>query len=155
VYKSPSGVSAMHQFGTGQKPIFQGKHSDLSDKIIKVFYEIHNELGYGFSEKIYQKAFGIALRQIGLKVDEQVPIKVYFRGQEIGEYFVDMVINDVILLELKAVAHIIEEHEAQLLNYLKSTEVEVGYVMNFGKSAEFKRKVLDNDRKGSLNWTKK
>jgi len=145
----------MHQFGTGQKPIFQGKHSDLSDKIIKVFYEIHNELGYGFSEKIYQKAFGIALRQIGLKVDEQVPIKVYFRGQEIGEYFVDMVINDVILLELKAVAHIIEEHEAQLLNYLKSTEVEVGYVMNFGKSAEFKRKVLDNDRKGSLNWTKK
>jgi len=145
----------MHQFGTGQKPIFQGKHSDLSDKIIKVFYDIHNELGYGFSEKIYQKAFGIALRQIGLKVDEQVPIKVYFRGQEIGEYFADMVVNDVILLELKAVAHIIEEHEAQLLNYLKSTEVEVGYIMNFGKSAEFKRKVLDNDRKGSLSWTKK
>jgi GxxExxY protein len=145
----------MHQFGTGQKPIFQGKHSDLSDKIIKVFYDIHNELGYGLCEKIYQKAFGIVLRQIGLKVDEQVPIKVYFRGQEIGEYFADMVINDVILLELKTVAHIIEEHEAQLLNYLKSTEIEVGYVMNFGKSAEFKRKVLDNDRKGSLNWTKK
>lgn len=145
----------MHQFGTGQKPIFQGKHSELSDKIIKVFYEIHNELGYGFSEKIYQKAFGIALRQVGLKVDEQVPIKVYFRGQEIGEYFADMVVNDVILLELKAVAHILEEHEAQLLNYLKSTEIEVGYLMNFGKSAEFKRKVLDNDRKGSLQWTKK
>ncbi len=145
----------MNQFGTGQKPIFQGKHSELSDKIIKVFYEIHNELGYGFSEKIYQKAFGIALRQIGLKVDEQVPIKVYFRGQEVGEYFADMIVNDLILLELKAVAHITEEHEAQLLNYLKSTEMEVGYLMNFGKSAEFKRKVLDNDRKGSLKWTKK
>jgi GxxExxY protein len=145
----------MNQFGAGQKPIFQGKHSELSDKIIKVFYEIHNELGYGFSEKIYQKAFGIALRQIGLKVDEQVPIKVYFRGQEVGEYFADMIVNDLILLELKAVAHIIEEHEAQLLNYLKSTQIEVGYLMNFGKSAEFKRKVLDNDRKGSLKWTKK
>jgi GxxExxY protein len=145
----------MHQFGTGQKPIFQGKHSDLSDKIIKVFYDIHNELGYGFSEKVYQKAFGIALRQIGLKIDEQVPLKVYFRGQEIGEYFADMIVNDLILIELKAVRQIVEEHEAQLLNYLKSTEIEVGYVMNFGKSAEFKRKVLDNDRKGSLNWTKK
>jgi GxxExxY protein len=145
----------MHQFGTGQKPIFQGKHSDLSDKIIKAFYDIHNELGYGFSEKIYQKALGIALREIGLKVDEQVPIKVHFRGQEIGEYFADMVVNDLILIELKAVRQIVEEHEAQLLNYLKSTEIEVGYVMNFGKSAEFKRKVFDNDRKGSLNWTKR
>ena len=145
----------MHQFGAVQKPIFQGKHSELSDKIIKVFYEVYNELGFGFGEKIYQKAFGIALRQVGLKVDEQVPIKVHFRGQEIGEYFADMVISGVILLELKAVSHILEEHEAQLLNYLKSTEIEVGYLMNFGKSAEFKRKVFDNDRKGSLKWIEK
>jgi GxxExxY protein len=145
----------MQQFGSGQKRMFEGKHSDLSDKIIKVFYEVHNELGYGFSERVYQKAFGIALRQIDLKVEEQLPIKVYFRGQEIGEYFADMVVNDVILLELKAVAQIVEEHEAQLLNYLKSTKIEVGYVMNFGKSATFKRKVMDNDRKGSLNWTQK
>jgi len=145
----------MHQFGAGQKPIFQGKHSELSDKIIKVFYEVYNELGYGFSEKVYQKAFGIALRQIGMEVDEQAPIKVYFRGQMVGEYFADMIINKVILLELKAVEHIVDEHGAQLLSYLKSTDVEVGYIMNFGKSAEFKRKVLDNDRKGSLSWTKK
>ncbi|MBK8617705.1 MAG: GxxExxY protein [Anaerolineales bacterium] len=135
--------------------MFEGKHSDLSDKIIKVFYEIHNELGYGFSERVYQKALGIALRQIGLKVEEQLPIKIYFRGQEIGEYFADMVVNDVILIELKAVGQIVEEHEAQLLNYLKSTKIEVGYVMNFGKSAVFKRKVLDNERKGSLNWIQK
>ena len=145
----------MQQFGSGQKRMFEGKHSDLSDKIIKVFYEIHNELGYGFSERVYQKAFGIALRQIGLKVEEQLPIKIYFRGQEIGEYFADMVVNDVILIELKAVGQIVEEHEAQLLNYLKSTKIEVGYVMNFGKSAVFKRKVLDNERKGSLNWIQK
>lgn len=145
----------MQQFGSGQKRMFEGKHSDLSDKIIKVFYEIHNELGYGFSERVYQKALGIALRQIGLKVEEQLPIKIYFRGQEIGEYFADMVVNDVILIELKTVSQIVEEHEAQLLNYLKSTKIEVGYVMNFGKSAVFKRKVLDNERKGSLNWIQK
>ena len=144
----------MHQFGTGQKPIFQGKHSELSDKVIKVFYEVHNELGYGFSEKIYLKAFKIALQAIGLKVDDQVPINVYFRGQLISELYADLIVSDLIMLELKSVSQIIDEHEAQLLNYLKSTKIEVGYVMNFGKSATFKRKVFDNDRKGSLNWTK-
>ena len=144
----------MHQFGTGQKPIFQGKHSELSDKIIKIFYEVHNELGYGFSEKIYLKAFKIALQAIGLKVDDRVPINVYFRGQLISELYADLIVSDLIMLELKSVSQIIDEHEAQLLNYLKSTKIEVGYVMNFGKSATFKRKVFDNDRKGSLNWTK-
>jgi len=144
----------MHQFGTGQKPIFQGKHSELSDKIIKIFYEVHNELGYGFSEKIYLKAFKIALQAIGLKVDDRVPINVYFRGQLISELYADLIVSDLIMLELKSVSQIIDEHEAQLLNYLKSTKFEVGYVMNFGKSATFKRKVFDNDRKGSLNWTK-
>ena len=73
----------------------------------------------------------------------------------VGEYFVDMLVNDVILLELKAVSEIAAEHEAQLLNYLKATEIEVGYVPNFGKSATFKRKILDNERKGSLRWTRK
>jgi GxxExxY protein len=88
-------------------------------------------------------------------VDEQVAIKVYYHGQIVGEYFADMLVNDVILLELKSVNAILEEHEAQLLNYLRATEIEVGYMMNFGKSATFKRKVLDNERKGSLRWTKK
>ncbi|MDP3185254.1 MAG: GxxExxY protein, partial [Anaerolineales bacterium] len=84
---------------TPKKP-FEGKYADLSEKIIKIFYQVHNELGYGFSEKVYQKAFGIALREIGLKVDEQIAIKVYYHGQVVGEYFVDMLVNDVILLEL-------------------------------------------------------
>jgi GxxExxY protein len=137
------------------KKVFEGKHSELSERIIKVFFDVHTELGYGFSEKVNQKAYGIALREDGMKVDEQVPIKVYFRGQLVGEFFADMVVNDLILLELKSAESIIEEHEAQLLNYLKSTEIEVGYVMNFGKSANFKRKVFDNQRKGSLRWTKK
>ena len=139
----------------GETKTFEGKHSELSEKIIKVFFDVHNELGFGFSEKVYQKVFGIALRENGMKVDEQVPIKVYFRGQLVGEFFADMIVNDLILLELKSVSAILEEHEAQLLNYLKATEVEVGYVLNFGKSASFKRKIFDNDRKGSLHWTKK
>ena len=139
----------------GKPKPFEGKHSELSQRIIKVFFDVHNELGYGFSEKVYQKAYGIALREDGMKVDEQVPIKVYFRGQLIGEFFADMVVNDLILLGLKSVETIVDEHEAQLLNYLKSTEIEVGYVLNFGRSATFKRKVFDNPRKGSLRWTKK
>ena len=137
-----------------KKP-FEGKYADLSEKIIKVFYQVHSELGFGFSEKVYQKAYGIALREAGMKVDEQVSIKVYFRSQLAGEFFADMIINEIILLELKSAGSILEEHEAQLLNYLKASEIEVGYVMNFGKSASFKRKVLDNDRKGSLHWTRK
>jgi GxxExxY protein len=137
------------------KRIFEGKHSELSEKIINAFYKVHNELGFGFSEKVYQKAFGIALREMGMKVAEQVPIKVYYHGEVVGEYFADMLVDDVILLELKAVSEIIEEHEAQLLNYLKATEIEVGYVLNFGKSATFKRKVFDNARKGSLRWLRK
>lgn len=138
-----------------QKFEFEGKHSELSKKILKVFFEVHTELGFGFSEKIYQKAYAIALCEAGMKVDEQVPVKVYFRGQLVGEFFADMVVNDSILLELKSASMIIEEHEAQLLNYLKSTEIEVGYVLNFGKSASFKRKVFDNHRKGSLRWKNK
>ncbi len=139
---------------TPKKP-FEGKYADLSETIINMFYQVHNELGFGFSEKVYQKAFAIALRESGFKVDEQVAIKVYYHGQVVGEFFADMVVNDVILLELKSVDSIVDEHEAQLLNYLKTTEIEVGYVLNFGKSATLKRKIYDNEHKGSLRWTKK
>jgi GxxExxY protein len=137
-----------------KKP-FQGKYAELSEKIIEVFYQVHTELVYGFSEKVYQKVFGIALRESGLKMDEQIPIKVYYHGHVVGEFFGDVLVNDIILLELKAVSTHLEEYEAQLLNYLKATEIEVGYVLNLGKSATVKRKVYDNERKGSLRWTKK
>lgn len=137
------------------KRSFEGKHSELSEKIINAFYKVHNELGFGFSEKVYERALVIALREMGMTVLEQVSIKVYYHGQVVGEYIADMLVDGVILLELKAVGQIIDEHEAQLLNYLKATEIEVGYVLNFGKSATFKRKVFDNSKKGSLRWTKK
>lgn len=145
----------MQAQGFQGKRFFEGKHSELSEKIINAFYNVHNELGFGFSEKVYERALVIALREIGMTVLEQVPIKVYYHGQVAGEYIADMLVDGVILLELKAVGQIIDEHEAQLLNYLKATEIEVGYVLNFGKSATFKRKVFDNSKKGSLRWTKK
>lgn len=137
------------------RPKFEGKHADLSEKIINVFFKVHFELGYGFSEKVYQKAFGIALRENGFNVEEQKAIHVYFHGQVVGEYIADMVINDLIILELKAASQILNEHEAQLLNYLKATKYEVGYAINFGVAPKFKRVVYDNERKGSLKWIQK
>jgi GxxExxY protein len=140
---------------TASKTAFEGKYARLSEQILGIFYQVHKDLGFGFSEKVYQRAFSLALREAGLGVEEQVSIKVYFHGELVGEFFADMLIDNVILLELKSVSTILEEHEAQLLNYLKATEIEVGYIMNFGKSASFKRKIYDNNRKGSLRWLKK
>ena len=137
------------------RPKFEGKYAELSERILDIFFKVYQELGYGFNEKVYQKAFVIALLDAGFRVEEQKSIRVYFRGQLVGEYDADIVVNDVIMLELKAVKQILDDHEAQLLNYLKASEIEVGYVLNFGPTANFKRKVYDNDRKGSMNWIKK
>ena len=134
---------------------FQGKHSEITDKILKAFYQVHTELGYGFSEKVYENALAILLRNLGLRVEQQVQITVYFQGQIVGEYIADLIIDDVVLLELKAVRKLIDQHSAQLLTYLKSTKLEVGLFLNFGPSAAFKRMVYDNDRKGNLSWIKK
>ncbi len=137
---------------TRERKPFEGKLAALSDEILKVFFRVHSELGFGFSEKVYQAALAMALRESGLEVEEQVPIPVYYHGESVGMFFADLIVNGLILLELKSCNSIIEEHEAQLLNYLKATEIEVGYVLNFGKTAAFKRKVFDNERKGSLHW---
>ena len=134
---------------------FEGKHSELTGKILGAFFQVHKELGYGFSEKVYENSLVILLNEIGLKVESQVDLYVYFHGQKVGEYTADLIVNDVVLLELKAAEKIIEVHAAQLLNYLKATDIEVGLVLNFGPTAEFRRKVYDNDRKGSLSWIKK
>ena len=134
---------------------FQGKHSEITEKILKAFFQVHTELGFGFSEKVYENALVILLQELGLVVEQQKSIKVYFHGQIVGEYIADLVVNDVILLELKSVKSLIPQHSAQLLSYLKSTKLELGLLLNFGPSAAFKRKVLDNDRKGSLSWIKK
>ena len=134
---------------------FEGKHSDLTGKILGAFFQAHKELGYGFSEKVYENALVHLLREFDLKVEQQKPIIIYFHGQVVGEYIADVLVNDIVLLELKAVQNIVDQHIAQLLNYLKATEIEVGLLLNFGPKAEFKRKVYDNERKGTLSWITK
>ena len=134
---------------------FEGKHSELTGKILGAFFQVHKELGYGFKEKVYENALVILLNEMGLKVEPQVDLHVYFHGQMVGEYTADLIVNDVVLLELKAADKIVDDHAAQLLNYLKATNIEIGLVLNFGPTAEFRRKVYDNERKGSLSWLKK
>ena len=102
------------------------KHSNLTRQIIGIFYEVYNALGYGFLEKVYENALVIRLQKAGLTVAQQQPIKVYFDGLVVGEYFADLVVNDLIILEIKAVKELVEAHEAQLINYLKATHYEVG-----------------------------
>ena len=128
-------------------------HVDVTELIIKGFYRVYNELGYGFLEKVYENAMDIALRQLGLAVAQQSKIDVYFDGQVVGEYAADLVVNDAVIVELKAARALSAEHEAQLLNYLKATRYEVGLLLNLGVKAEIKRKAFNNDRKGSLSWT--
>lgn len=123
------------------------KHEELTKQIIKIFYQVYNELGYGFLEKVYQNSLYLALKQEGLEIDAQRKIKVWFRGYEVGEYFADLIVNDLIILELKATETLLDEHETQLLNYLRGTEIEVGLLLNFGKKPEIRRKVYDNDLK--------
>jgi GxxExxY protein len=129
-----------------------GKHADITGKVIGAFFKVYNTLGYGFNEKVYENALAIELRKAGLKAVKQQEIVVYYDGENVGDYRTDIVVNDVVIVELKAARELAEEHEAQLLNYLKATTIEVGLLLNFGVKAEHKRKVYDNDRKGSLSW---
>ncbi len=129
------------------------RYSDLTDQIIKAFYQVYNTLGYGFLEKVYENALVMELRESGLKVTQQATIQVFYRGREIGVYHADLLVEDLIILELKSVRALAKEHEAQLLNYLKSTPYEVGLLLNFGPRPQVKRKVFDNDRKGAMSWT--
>lgn len=133
---------------------FEGKHSDLTGKILGAFFQVHKDMGFGFSEKVYEATLEVALLEIGLIPERQKEIRVYYHSVVVGEYKADMIVNGVVLLELKSVEKLIDAHDAQMLNYLKSTEIEVGLLLNFGRQAEFHRKIYDNSRKGSLNWTK-
>ena len=123
------------------------KHSDLTEQIIGAFYAVYSALGYGFLENVYVKALIIELKRKGLKVNDELPIQVFYLGQLIGEYFADIVVNGLVILEIKAVKALIVEHEAQLLNYLKATPYEVGLLLNFGPKPETKRRSFDNTRK--------
>ena len=122
-------------------------YEDLTDKIIKAFYKVNNTLGFGFLEKVYENAMVIELSKMGYNVKKQQNIKVYYDKEEVGDYYADILVDDLVILELKTAESICEEHEYQLINYLKSTKIEVGLLLNFGKKAEFKRKIFTNDRK--------
>ncbi|MBC7722941.1 MAG: GxxExxY protein [Pedobacter sp.] len=122
-------------------------HQEITDKILKSFYKVYNTLGYGFLEKVYENSLIIELLENNLAAIQQVPIPVYYKEQNVGNYFADLLIDNKIIVELKASESIIEEHETQLLNYLKATNFEVGLLLNFGKKPEFKRKVFANNYK--------
>jgi GxxExxY protein len=127
------------------------KHSEITDAVICAFYNIYNTLGYGFLEKAYENALVIELRKLGLKAEKQVPITVTYSGEVIGEYFCDLLVEDRVIVEIKASRTILPGHEAQLLNYLKATQVEVGLLLNFGSEPQVMRKAFSNNRKHNIN----
>jgi GxxExxY protein len=126
------------------------KYSMLTAQIIKVYFEVYSALGYGFLEKVYENAMALRLSKSGLQVRQQQPISVHFDGQVVGEYFADLVINDLIILELKANETLAEEHAARLINHLRATRYEVGLLLNFGPKPKIIRKAYDNERKPLL-----
>ena len=136
------------------KKKFEGRHSELTGKILGAFFQVQKELGFGFSEKVYEGALEILLLELGMSVARQQDINVFYHGKIVGEYKADLIVSGVVLLELKSVDKLIDAYEAQLLNYLKATEIEIGLLLNFGREAEFRRKIYDNPRKGSLSWVK-
>jgi GxxExxY protein len=123
------------------------KRGELTERIIAVFYEVYNELGHGFLESVYEEAMAIALVQAGMNVERQYPLKVIFRGRVVGDFRADLIVEHAVILELKAATTIDSSHEAQSLNYLRATEIEVGLLLNFGAKPQFKRMVFDNSRK--------
>jgi len=126
------------------------KHKELTDKIIGLFYDVYNGLGYGFLEKVYENAFAYELKTAGYHVEQQQRIIVRYRGEVVGEYYADLVVDSKVILELKAVSKPIKQHEAQLLNYLKATPYEVGLLFNFGIEPTFERKAYSNRNKPHL-----
>jgi len=122
-------------------------HKELSELIIGAYYNVYNTLGYGFLEKVYENAFGVELKSLGIDFQTQKPIEVYFKSERVGNYVADIMVENIIIIELKAAENLCPEHEYQLLNYLKATNVEVGLLFNFGKKPQFKRLVFANERK--------
>ncbi len=122
-------------------------HAEITDCILRAFYKVYNTLEYGYLEKVYENAMKVELTQMGITAVQQKNIKVYYESFQVGDYYADLIVNDLVIVELKAAEDLCEEHEAQLLNYLKATDIEVGRLLNFGKEPKFKRKYFTNDRK--------
>ena len=122
-------------------------HSDLTDKIIAVFYDVYNELGHGFLESVYSEAMARALRATGLPVQREALLSIFFRGEPLAQFRADLIVNNLVMLELKAAKSMEPAFEAQLLNYLRATNIEVGLLLNFGPRPVVRRLVFSNDRK--------
>jgi len=118
------------------------KHEELTDAVICCFYTVYNTLDYGFLEKVYENALMMELLKRGISANAQQPVTVYYQGCMVGEYFADILVENSLIIELKAVSNLLPEHEAQLLNYLKATGKEVGLLLNFGHSPQIKRKTI-------------
>jgi GxxExxY protein len=127
------------------------KHAELTEKLIGIFFAIHNELGHGFLESIYDQAFSVLLAEKGIFFERQIAVPVWFHGKEIGEFRVDLPIEQKVILELKTGRDIEPAWEKQLLNYLRATEIEVGLRFNFGPNAQFRRYVFENEKKNPRN----
>jgi GxxExxY protein len=123
------------------------KHSELTDTIIGLFYDVYNELGHGFLESTYAEAMVVVLEAAGLRVVREAPVPVWFRGRKIGQYFADLLVERTVILELKAGRNLEKAHEAQLLHYLRATDIELGLLLNFGIRPQFRRLLFDNERK--------
>jgi len=126
------------------------KHEDITAKIIKAFFNVYNTQGYGFLEKVYEKSLVIELKKMRLYCEAQYPIRVYYNGIEVGLYYADILVEGYVIIEIKAAEDLCEEHEFQLINYLKATNIEVGLLLNFGKKPQFKRKIFDNEFKNRI-----
>lgn len=120
------------------------KHSELTDEIIEAFFAVYSTLGYGFLEQVYEKAMFHELQTMALNVKSQHPIKVMYNDQLVGTYYADLLVEDLVIVELKAASELSEAHECQLTNYLKATNIEVGLLLNFGPKPKIKRKVHTN-----------
>ena len=123
------------------------QHGELTKKIIGVFCDVYNELGYGFLESVYEESLVISLDEAGLRLERQLAIPVWFRGHQVGQFRGDILVEGKVLLELKSTLTLEAAHEAQLLHYLKSTEIEIGLLLNFGSRPQFRRLLFDNQRK--------
>ena len=126
---------------------FQGESDPVTDRVLRVFYEVYNELEFGFLESVYREAMRVALSQAGFRVETEMNIQVQFRGEVIGIFRADLIVDGVVLLELKTVEQLNKAHEAQVLNYLRATILEVGLLLNFGAVPRVRRLEMRNNRK--------
>jgi GxxExxY protein len=122
-------------------------HKDITDKVLRAYYNVYNRLGFGFLEKVYENAMILELMEMHVFCERQKPIKVYYKEKIIGNYFADLLVESCVIVELKAAEALAEDNEHQLINYLKATDLEVGLLLNFGPKPIFIRKIFTNSRK--------